>query len=101
MTPGTFGLILLSVTISAMAQICLKLGNVLACHPEGDRLLGRRHFRRRCDQPRRCWAPGALRVGRRGLAGGAVAHQLTIAYPFVASSFLISAALAVSFWANP
>jgi multidrug transporter EmrE-like cation transporter len=97
MSPGTLALILLSVSISALAQICLKLG---MSSPGVQNAIS-------SGAPAIVYAVSSSPaiVGGLALYGlGAIVWlsvlariDVSIAYPFVGVSFLITAALAVLF----
>ena len=97
MTPATFGLILLSVTISALAQLCLKIGmsSPVIQQAISSSISGAIY----------AVASSPAVLGGLTLYGlGAIIWlsvlariDVSIAYPFVSISFLITAVLAVLF----
>ena len=101
MTLQTLGLILLSVTISALAQVCLKLGMSSPAVQQAISSSSGDTFYTVSSNP-------AVLGGLMLYGFGAVIWlfvlarvNVTIAYPFVSISFLISAVLAVVFLGEP
>jgi drug/metabolite transporter (DMT)-like permease len=101
MTLQTLGLILLSVTISALAQFCLRLGMSSPAVQQAMSSSSAGTIYAVSSNP-------AVLAGLMLYGLGAVIWlfvlarvNVTIAYPFVSISFLITAALAVLFLGEP
>lgn len=101
MTPATFGLILLSVTISAMAQICLKLGMSSPGIQKAISSSGTAIVYAIASSP--AVIGGLVLYGLGAIVWLSVLSRIdvSLAYPFVSISFLITAVLAVLFLGEP
>src|ERR1700688_3241374 len=101
MTLQTFGLILLSVTFSAFAQFCLKLGmkSVTVQQAISSSISGT--FYAVSSSP--AVVGGLTLYGHGAIIWLSVLARIdvSIAYPFVSISFLLTAALAVLFLGEP
>jgi multidrug transporter EmrE-like cation transporter len=101
MTPSTFGLILLSVSISALAQLCLKLGMSSSAVQKAIATSGSAAAYAAATSP--AVLGGLALYGLGAVVWLSVLSRIAVstAYPFVSIGFLFTAALGIFVLGEP